>query len=386
MKLIITLFTILVATTTFGQRAKATSINCKYHHMRYPENVELSAKFWTLQITEQTACRGAIRYSQKHTPLSGADKRSAFYMNLIGSKGKFYYQAKDRISNLDVKKTPYIHYELETRDITIVKQHTKNKKPGAEVAEFNLIFEMRTPVLLRATRKGDMNVTLMDTNNFSAKTYWFTFPRDAQLGTAPDIKPNGYPTEAALLEAWRKYGQKAELQWRDKMIREFLSPVCSNFINEFIQFEEWDAVKIYSDKNKKGGYDHIVGAAEVFQNTLVEVDADYKLGKLDKFYTEEYQRRLNECKATWKAFLTKYDFDVVSNDGDVKADYKQKMLINYIHSLIFTKDYEEADKQIAHYLSQEIRSVTSFDLRRLQRLNAQFQKEYESNAVRMGWK
>ena len=232
MKLIITLFTILVATAAFGQRAKATSINCKYHHMRYPENVELSAKLWAITLTEQSACRGGIRYQVKRTPLIGVGKRSSFYMGLIGNKKEFYYQAKDRVANLDAAKTPYIHYELETRDIIIENQVTKNKRPGSNEAQFNLNLRMRTPVILSVTHRGDTTVVLLDTNNFNVASRTFEFPRDAKLGTAEDIKPNGYPSEAELLAAWRKYGQKAEMQWRDRMISDFLRPVCSNFINE----------------------------------------------------------------------------------------------------------------------------------------------------------
>ena len=169
------------------------------------------------------------------------------------------------------------------------------------------------------------------------------------------------------------------------MISEFLNPVCFNFIQNNIVFEEWDVVKIYSDKNKKGGYDHIVGAAEVFKNTLTEIDADYEAGKLDKFYTPEYQQRLNDCETTWKNFLMQYDFNVLEDEGDVDADYKQKILLNYIHALIFTKDWDEADKLINQYLAQEVRNVTNADLKSLQRLNHQFRKEYEANAARMGW-
>ncbi|MDG1332680.1 MAG: hypothetical protein P8P74_10140, partial [Crocinitomicaceae bacterium] len=290
-----------------------------------------------------------------------------------------------RISNLDAKKSPYIHYELETRDITIINQQTKNMKPGATEAQYNLIFEIRVPTLLTISHKGDFTQVLLDTNNLTNGTYAFAFPKNATLGSAPDIKMNGYPNEAELLAAWRKYGKKAELQWRDRIIREFLSPICSKFIRENIVFEEWDVVKIYSDKNKKRGYDQIVDAAELFKNTLTEIDADYKAGKLNKFYTEEYQRRLNECETTWKDFLATYNFDVIEDEGEVKAEYKQKILINYIHALIFTKDWDEADKQINHYLSQEVRGGTSADLKRLRRLNNQFRKEYEANAARMGW-
>lgn len=385
MKLIITLFALILATGTFAQKAKSTGVSCKYHHIRYPENVELSAKLWALSYTEQTACRGAIKYQQNHTPVVATNPRSRVYMNLIGTKPKFYGQATDRISNLDAKQTPYMHYEIETRDISILTQQTKNKRPGAEVAQFNLVLEVRVPTFLKVTRKGNMNQVMLDTNNMSNETYWFSFPQNAALGTAPDIKPNGYPTEAELLAAWRKYGGKAEMQWREKIINEFLRPVCFNFTDEYIMFEEWDVVKIYSDKNKKGGYDHIVDAAQLFKNTLTEIDDDYKAGKRDKFYTEEYQTRLNSCKATWKEFLTQYDFNVLEDEGEVKAEYKQKMLINYIHSLIFTKDYAEADKLIDNYLTQEVRGVTKADLQSLKRLNNQFRKEYEANAARMGW-
>ena len=385
MKTIITLCLVLLASMGYAQKAKSNSINCKFHHMRYPQKVELSAKFWALSLTEQSACQGAVRFQRKQTPIVGVGKRSSFYIGLIGSKGKFYYQAKDRIVNLDTKQTPYIHYELETRDISVISQATKNKKPGAPEAQYNLIFQMRTPVLLTATRRGDTNVLLLDTNNLNLETYFFAFPQDAKLGTAADIKPNGYPTEAALLAAWRKYGATAEMQWRDKMIADFLRPVCFEFINDFIQHEEWKSVKIYSDKNKKGGYDQLVQAAEVFNNTLTEIDADYKAGGMKKFYTLEYQNRLIECSKTWKEFLSNYDFDVSSKDKVVSDAYKQKILLNYITSLIFTKQFDEAEKQIALYLTKEIRSATNFDLKKLRRLNKQFEKEYLSNAERMGW-
>ena len=384
MKTIITLTFVLIASMSFAQKAKSTKVNCKYHHMRYPENVELSAKLWVLSLTEQSACQGAIPYSKKTSPLVAADPRSRFYKSLVGSKGNYYYQTKTSLGNLINKRTPFIHYELETRDITIISQVTKNKKPGAD-PKYNLIFEMKTPVILKASRKGYMDVVLLDTNNFSTKSYWFAFPEGAQLGTAPDIKSSGYPNEAELLAAWRKYGKKAEMQWRDKMITGFLRSVFFNFTDEFIKFEDWDVIKIYSDKNKKGGYDHIVQAAETFSNTIDEIEADYKAGNMDKFYTQEYQTRLTTCLDTWKAFLEKYDFDVSSKDGEVSAEYKQKILLNYIHALIFTKQYEQAEQQIAHFLTKEIKGGTNSDLKRLRRLKNQFQKEYLSNAERMEW-
>ena len=355
--------------------------------MRYPEDVRLSAKLWALSLTEQRACRGAIQRQTRNTPILGLGKRSNFYVNLIGSKKDDYYQAKDRMANLDAANTPYIHYTLETRDIIIESQVTKNKRIGSKEPQFNLIMTMRTQVILSISHRGDTTIALLDTNNFNGPTRTFAFPEDAKLGTAPDIKPNGYPTENELLAAWQKYGQTAEVQWRDQMITDFMRPVCNDFINEYIQFEEWDVIKIYSDRNKKGGYDELVDAAQLFENTISEIDADYETGGRMKFYTEEYQRRFNECKTTWKNFLTKYNFDVIEDEGEVKGEYKQKILLNYIHSLIFTKEFDEAETQIARYVAQaDIRKVTYYDLLKLRRLNEQFRKEYNGNAERLGWK
>lgn len=385
MKQIFTLIIVLSSAFSMAQKAKSDAINCKYHHIRYPQNVELSAKIWAMTITEQSSCQGAVPFSVTQTPLVATNPRSQFYMNLVSGKGKDFYQVMDNIKNLDLKRTPYIHFELNTSNITVLSQATKNKKPAPD-GDFYLLFEMRTPLTLVATRKGDMNVVLMDTNNLSVQTNWFRFPQDAGLGTAPDIKPNGYPNEAELLAAWRKYGKDAEMKWRDRMITDFLRVVYHQFTEKYIQFEAWDVVKIYSDKNKNGGFDDIVNAAETFRATVDEIDADFKAGIFTKFYTDEYQTRLLGCVETWKSFLAKHDFDVTTKDGDVSDEYKQEMLTNYIHGLIFTKQFEQAQKQIAHYLTQDIRSGTSADLKNLRELNTQVQAEYTAHAERLGWK
>ncbi len=170
------------------------------------------------------------------------------------------------------------------------------------------------------------------------------------------------------------------------MAKDFLRPVCSNFMKEFIQYKETINVKVYSDKNKRGGFDDLVNAAELFQNTMAEIDADFEAGNLMKMYTEEYQRRLIECRTIWDQFLKKYNYDVLTNDGPIKAENKQKILLNYALSLIFTKEFEEAEKLINRYLSLDLRSLVSSNLRTYSSLNEQLREEYRFHAEAMGWK
>lgn len=381
MKIIFTLLIVLFSSVATAQKPNSETINCKFRHIRYPQNVELSANLWAMTLTEHMSCQGAIPYSQKTSPLQGTDKRTQFYMNTVSNKSNYFYQTRENIGNLTNARKPFIHFELETRDIVIRSQQLKNGNP----AQQNLLIAVQVGVLLKATRKGDMDVVLLDTNNLSAPLVYFNFPKDAQLGTAPDIMPAGYATEAELQAAWRKYGKIAEQQWRDKIIEPFLRSVMFNFTETYIVFEEWETPKIYSDKNKKGGYEELVNAAEVFANTFVEIDNDFETGSKLKWYTQEYQRRFALSIETWKSFLDNVDFDISSKDGEYDADYRQKILLNYILGLIYTKQFDEAYKQIAYGFTQDIRNVTHAALESLARLNEQIRNEYTANAARMGW-
>lgn len=386
MKILLTWAISLIVSFSFAQKPKQFGINCKFRHLRYPENIQFSANQWAVTIIDQSREGDLLHQEIRETPLNKMWKSARIYSRLIGSKPGYYEEASKNRDILDATETPYIYYRIEKRDIVILEQEVTDNGSNAGESRYNLVFTMRTPVFLTATFRGDTSVVLLDTNNFTFRTSRFTFPRDAKLGKGEDIKPKGYPSEVELFAAWQKYGKQAEEEWSEKMTKEFLRPVCSAFIQEFIQYEEQIGGKIYTDKNKKGGFDDLVNAAEIFRNTMDEIDADYQAGSLMKMYTEEYQRRLIECRTIWDEFLKKYDYDVLSQDGRIKAEHKQKILLNYILSLIFTKEFEEAEKLINQYRSLNLRSSVSSDLRTYWYLNEQLRDEYRFHAEAMGWK
>ena len=383
MKIVLLSSLLLVTSLAFSQKANDDAISCKHRHMRYPDSVELSAKVWALNVVEHPSCQGLVLALNRETNRLDVEKRSAFYNNQIPRQDKFFMQSSQSVANMTNSKTPFIHFELETRDISLRSQDIKKAQSGTT---FTFLIAVHVPIDLKATHKGDFEATLLDTNTTSATLRYFTFPGDAQLGTAPDIKPLGYPTEAELQAAWRKYGKIAEMQWRDKVISEFMYPVLFDFKRTFIQCEEWNTFKVYSDKNKKGGFDHLVQAAELFANTIAEIDADYEAGSTMKFYTEEYQTRFKQSLEVWKTFLAGYDNDVIEKDENVSPEYRQKILINYLYALVFTGQYDEARTQINHYLKQDLRSGTRVDLEQIGRLNTQLKNEFTNNAERLGWK
>lgn len=383
MKIVLTLSFLLLGSISFSQKANDDALSCKHRHLRYPQRVELSANVWALNIVEHPSCQGLVLSLNREATRMDIERRAVFYLGQIPSQAKFFSQSSQNVASMTNAKTPFIHFEMETRDISLRTQDVKKAQSGTT---FTFLIAVHVPIELRATHKGDMVASLLDTNNTTAKLRYFTFPGDAQLGTAPDIKPNGYPTEAELQAAWRKYGKTAEMQWRDKVISEFMYPILWDFKQTFIQFEDWNTFKVYSDKNKKGGFDHIVQAAELFHNTIAEIDADYETGSTMKFYTEEYQARFKQSLEIWKTFLAEFDNDVIEKDENVSAEYRQKILLNYLHALVFTAQFDEAQAQIDLYLKQDVRSGTRFDLEQIGRLNTQLKTEYTAHAQRLGWK
>lgn len=363
----------------FAQKAKTKGIGCKYHHMRFPVSEKLTAKSWGLTVTEQTACQGAIPYRKMVSPLAGADERSRFYMNLIPSQAKYFSQTRDLIGNSIARKRPLTHFELNTGDLLIRNQVTDNQKKGRSgvAPEFYMSFTVEVPITLKATRVGDFTMVTIDTNANNVQRRTFRFPMDVRFSSnAPDIKRNGYPSQAELLNAWRKYGRGAEKQWRDQVISDFLTPIFLNYKRKYIKHEEYTTCKVYSDKNKKGGYDHMVEAAEMFASTIKEIDDDFKQGDYKKFYKEEYQKRFLKCAETWNAFLSEWKFDLITKDNLVSPEYRQKVLLNYIQALTFTAQFDKAAELIQTHSKQKIKGTTSFDLRKLNRVNTQLKVEY----------
>src|SRR5690554_8075803 len=69
----------------------------------------------------------------------------------------------------------------------------------------------------------------------------------------------------------------------------------------FMLYEIWDQAKVNSDKNKKGGYDHIASAATNFIAVFDAIEKDYNANKFNKQWTKEYQEQLNTSLKVWEA-------------------------------------------------------------------------------------
>jgi len=370
-----------------AQKAKSTGLKSNYHYMRYAQDESLSAKYFALTITEHTSCGGLIRHRVMNTPLAAVDARTRLYVNAVPSQRKYFTQAKDLIHNLIAKKIPFTHFEVVASDIDLRKQTTRNAKKGGDGPEkYYLYFEGDVPVTVRATYKGAKIVETLDTNSNAKGAKILRFPMDFQFGAhGADIMPNGYPTEGVLLAAWKEYGKKAQMQWRDKAISEFLQPIFLTYKMKYITYEKFTSCKIYSDKNKKGGFDHLVDAAQLLIATLDEIDDDFKLGAFKKYWTIEYQNRISACRKTWKTFLEDQGMDLTQGDNVVSAEYKQKVFLNYLHSLMFTGQFDETERLIAENKGKKLKAGTLFDMRRIRMLNTQLKLEFDAHAEAKGW-
>lgn len=369
----------------FSQKANDDVIKTSYHHIIYPKNESLSSKKYCLTVNENLSCFGTIPGRIHTTPMAEAEPRSAFYLGLIPNQPKYFTQSRDVEAKMRANKEDFIKINMETSDIYLTNQTTKiAMQSGTNLYYLNI--EMVVKIDVKISHEGETSTTLLDTNanNFGHRV--LDFPMNAIFGmAAPDIKLNGYPTEAELLSAWKKYSPTIVKNWRDKYITEFASPIFIDFKNNNITHEEWTNCKIYSDKNKKGGYDQIVDAAMLFTNAINTIDVDFKNNDFKKFWKQEYQENFVKAGKIWSQFLSDSNFDVLADDNLISDDYRQRILLNYIHALIFTGNFDKANEMIGAYSKQKLRPGPQLELSQLKILNNRLKEEFNVHAIQYGW-
>lgn len=356
--------------------------------MQFALNESFNAKYFALTITEHTSCGGLIPHSVKKSPLVSSDTRTRLFVNSVPKQPKYFIQSRDLANNLLVKNISFTHFEIIASDINLVNQTTKDaqKVKNGPNNLFYLEFRTDIPVSVKATFHGVTTTTTLDTNSTAVGVHILRFPMDFQFGSnGPDALRNGYPSEGALIGAWKKYGKHVQSQWRDKAISTFLTSVFSSYKEKYISFSKYAQSKVYSDKNKKGGFEKIVSTAEVFKATMDEIESDFKQGVFNKYWTAEYQRRFLECSQTWKQFLDENGTDLTNGDKLVSAEYKQKFFLNYLNALMFSGQFEKVSLLIEENSVKKLKAGVLFDMKRIGKFNDRLRLEFEAHSNAKGW-
>ena len=385
-----TLFTLTLFTLSFfstAQKANDVALKTNFHYLNYPEREGVSTKYYAMSISEEYACDGAVPAKTYTTPIV-ADPRGKFYLNMVPGEKSFFIQAKDLYGNMISKKEDFTDITIHASDIRLTNQRVDEKPKPKEMAErvYFLSFEVSVPAEITIRRRGDRDEVLLEANSNTVKSKRMTFPTDVTFSSkVTDVERNGYNSKDDLMAAWNKYKKHSTMEWRDKLLTEFLKPVYSEYKQRFMLYEVWDQAKIYSDKNKNGGFDHIESAATNFIAVFDAIENEYKANKFAKQWTKEHQEQLNVSLKVWESFLAETNFDVVTNDKFVSNSYRQKILLNYVQGLILTGQFDKADEVIETQLNADIKSGTGTDLKSLKRTLDFERNQFDIYAGSKGW-
>lgn len=386
-KNLLTLTIITISFFSIAQKAKDKTIKTNFHYLIYPEREGVSTKYYAMSISEEYSCDGAIPAKTYKTPIS-ADPRGKFYLDMIPSQKSFFLQAKDLYGNMITKKKDFTDITIHTGDIRLTDQKVSQKTDPDSITEklYFLDFVVSVPIEISIRRRGNMDEVLIEANSKTTNSSKFSFPTGVIFsGGITDIKRNGYSSKAELMKAWNKYKKHSTLQWRDKLISGFLKPVYKEYKQRFMLYSNWDQAKIVSDKNKKGGYENMVTAANNYIAVFEAIESDYKAKKYSKQWTKEYQEQLNLSLKIWESFLSETNFDVTVDDRMISDKYRQKILLNYVQGLIYTGQFDKVNKLINEQLKKDINSGTSFDLKRLKGTLNFEKKQFEINSESKEW-
>jgi hypothetical protein len=385
-----TLFTLTLITLSLfstAQKAKDVSLKTNFHYLNYPEREGVSTKVYGMSISEEYSCDGAVPAKTYTTPIA-ADPRGTFYLNMVPGEKSFFIQARDLYGNLISKKENFTDITIHTSDIRLTNQRVdeKNKPKSFTEKVYFLSFDVSVPAEISIRRRGDRDEVLLEANSNTLKSKKVTFPTDVKFSSkVTDVERYGFNSKADLMTAWNKYKKHSTMQWRDELLTEFLKPVFMEYKQRYMLYEVWDQAKIYSDKNKKGGYEHIESAANNFIAVFDAIEKDYIANKFAKQWTKEHQEKLNESLKVWESFLAETNFDVTVDENLVSSAYRQKILLNYIQGLILTGQFDKADEVIETQLKADIKSGTGTDLKSLKRMLDFERSQFDINAASKGW-
>ena len=387
MKSLIFLFTYLISFSVFSQKANDDAVKTNFHFLRYPEREGVSTKVFAISVSEEYSCDGAVPAKTYTTPIT-VDPRGKFYLGMVPDEKLFFSQARDLYGNLITKKEDFTDITIHTNDIRLTNQTQSDKANPKAVTEklYYLSFDVSVLTEITIRRRGSVDEVLLESSSSQIPSKRLTFPSDVLFeGHMTDVERNGFKSPTALMNAWNKYKRYCTMQWRDKLIRDFLTPVFNEYKQRFMLYEIWDQAKIISDKNKKGGYEHIVSAAENYIAVFTSIEVDYKEGKHTKQWKKEYQEQINSSLKVWETFLAETNFDVTVDDKLISDDYRQKILLNYVEGLILTGQFDKAEQLIEEQLKAKLRNVTISDLNRLKRTLLFEKSQFETYSESKGW-
>ena len=377
----------LISSSAFSQKANDETIKTNFHYLTYPEREGVSTKVFGLSVSEEYSCEGAVPAKTYTTPIT-VDPRGKFYLGMVPEEKLFFSQARDLYGNLISKKEDFTDITIHTNDIRLTNQTQRDKTNPKVVTEklYFLSFDVSVLSEITIRRRGSADEVLLESNSSQIAPKTFTFPTDVLIeGSMTDIERNGFKSPTAMMNAWNKYRKYCTMQWRDKLIREFLTPVFKEYKDRFMMYENWEQAKIISDKNKKGGYEHIVTAAENYIAVFTSIEIDYKEGRHTKQWKKEYQEQINTSLKVWEALLAETNFDVTVDDKLISDDYRQKIMLNYVEGLILTGQFDKADQLIEEQLKAKLRNVTISDLNRLKRTLVFEKSQFEIYSASKGW-
>jgi len=148
------------------------------------------------------------------------------------------------------------------------------------------------------------------------------------------------------------------LTLRDRAIKAYIQKIHSETVTKYCNSINKDRVLIYSDKNKKGGFDDIVEAAQLFSKAIYfiknQVEQNNYIGLND---VDSVRNRILAANDIWKVRLEEAKFNLNSKDKLITDDFVQFMMLNYIRGLIYTEQWGEAKKQLDYVHSQTVKGI-----------------------------
>jgi hypothetical protein len=347
----------LITSSLNAQKAKTDTENIKVSRVKYAKKELLEASGYTYMIVDE----GDPDYHiQAETFLSGKPNASSQGQLIRIMTGGFDSIRVLNLKHEDVLGTqkPFFHVEMHMKNVLLANNtlKTHNVKSGETMLK---MFYYEVQVLLNATMKINYwnhgNKVIADTVNNEYVT--MKYPQDFRSNSISPNNLNGFLTANELMASYNQLQGELRKNWKSIEASRWFKNNMKKLNDDYAHQVYKETIVFWTDKNKKGGYDDIVKAANYFQMAMQYVNDNTENKNYINYWSDTIQKMLLTSTQLWENRLKEINMEFKSSDPLLSDDFVRCMHINYMRGLIYSGQWEKAYERLNLAVKSDVGNV-----------------------------
>lgn len=377
MKALVSVSLLLLPFTFLAQKENTKRDQTLVNIYHLAPDLHLKVDQFTFSIQESYLGTDGNFYEHTvNSPYIGPLQSINAYLKAMGGLTSVRYSDKSDFMTLQQNNIPFIHFEIEASDLQFLSE--QEKRP---LVRLNDNYNLKLVYFLQASVKlthvhGDQLTPFADTVISINQRFEKQFPKDYRTPSHGKLTAK---SKDSLNILWIQHRQMVKESWRMNAVNDLIAAAVKSYNERCISGAVTHYFRCYTDRNKKGGFDELVKASDLFEATMKTVHKRGSVSnttELNHFWSADVQKNLASCRTIWKNFL---------ETKTISDNLRSKLTFNYALSSLLLGDFEAFHEVMGNSVPKPFRVIDSVDQGYLLDKMKIIQPEFEMHAKQRNW-